>query len=245
MRRLRIALPPSCIPSPQGSSFGAGKVLDSRVRSSLTCRGIPTCCTPPPPTVGSCHQHPLHMGCACNSHVWSLRGSLYWGRARFLPSPCPPTATGSLANSYQPHRSRVPFQPGVAGAWGSQQGQIRVPWHRSGKSLAGVSHPPMSLPLQRAWALLTFKAPDSPGPPCTGTRAAQFDLQSCLASLEFLLFFFLLTSDRTLAFPRKLCMSGRWIWRGKAPGPCQARLGYQLWGPWVLECPVARELVAS
>lgn len=32
---------------------------------------------------------------------------------------------------------------------------------------------------------------------------------------------------------------------GQAPGPCQAGLGYQLWGPWILGCPVARELMAS
>lgn len=32
---------------------------------------------------------------------------------------------------------------------------------------------------------------------------------------------------------------------GRAPGPCQAGLGDQLWGPWIPGCPVARELVAS
>lgn len=133
-----------------------------------------------------------------------------------------------LQTATSPSRSRVPFQPGwpVPGrSAGSDSGSLAPFWKVLGGSLTRLPQPMVlrDLPLTRVWALLTFEAPDSPGPPCTGATAARFDLQCCLATLEGF-FFFLSTSDRTPAFSRRLCMSGRWIWRG---GPqALVRLGW-------------------
>lgn len=167
--------PLSCVPSPRGSSFGAGRVLDSRVRSSLTCRGIPTCCTPPP-----CSRQlppaPVTYGLHCSHHIWSPgeRGCLYWGRPFFLPSPCPPNGDRQPCKQL-PARADPGFPPSLRGrclgkSAGSDSGFLGTFLESPCRSLTSTREPASA-----KWSsmtclsnLLTFTAPHSPGLPWTG-----------------------------------------------------------------------------
>lgn len=142
--------PPSSVSSPRGSSLRAGRVLGSRVRSSLTCRGTPTCCTlvpplpPQPPAAHCCHQHLLRMGYTVTATAGAQEAPHIGAELAFFQAPSPKPVP---SDSHRQPCKQLPARadPGFPSSLGGHQGQIQVPWHRSGKSLAGVSPPPSCL----------------------------------------------------------------------------------------------------